>query len=246
MCTLSVLRGPWVDDLAGGELPRWRVVFNRDERRARVAGLPPVVADYGTVRASHPIDPEGGGTWLAASQAGLVFALLNEPEVPAAASGGPTVSRGRVIPALLSARSLDEVEDRLGRYRADAHLPFRLLVVGEQAVVEAGHDATGFLVSRHDASPRLVRTSSSVEPAATRRRRLALFDRLVPRPSTAAQDAFHAHRWRLALGASVLMTRPGARTVSVTVVDVFAHGFRLAYRALPAGIADVTELTRAA
>jgi hypothetical protein len=62
----------------------------------------------------------------------------------------------------------------------------------------------------------------------------------------AAQDRFHAHRWRLAPAVSVLMTRADAGTVSVTIVDVFAHRVRLAYRPVPAGLADVTEMALAA
>ena len=245
MCTVSVLRAPWSEPPAGVVLPRWRVAFNRDERRSRRPGLPPIVRDYEGVVAIHPVDPEGTGTWLAAMGVGLVFVLLNEPERPESAAGSFT-SRGLVIPALLSARSLDEVATRLRRYPAERHRPFRLLVVSDAAVLEAVHGGVGLSVTRHEASARLIRTSSSVEPAETRQRRSALFDRMVPTPSVAAQDRFHAHRWPLAPGASVMMARPDARTVSLTVVDVFAHGVRLAYRRLPDGRADVTELARAA
>lgn len=246
MCTVSVLRAPWAGASETPYAARWRVVFNRDERRSRGAGLPPVEAGYGDRRALHPVDPDGAGTWLAASSAGLVFALLNQTEGPEVALAGPAVSRGQVIPALLASRCLEEVDDRLARYPVDVHRGFRLLVIGDPGVLEAVHDGDGLRVSRHGAVSRLMRTSSSVDPAPTRRRRTALFDRLVPLPCPAAQDAFHAHRWRLAPSASVLMDRADARTVSVAVVDAFAHGFRLTYRALPAGDAGVTELVLAA
>jgi len=246
VCTFSLLRAPWDDSPAGLALPGWRVVFNRDERRARQLGLPPVAQDYDGVRAVHPVDPDGGGTWLAATSAGLVFALLNEIQVPSRLAATSVVSRGLVIPRLLSARSLEEVEARLDQYSADRHRPFRLMAVSDRAVVQMVHTGSGSLLTRHAASARLIRTSSSLEPAETQRRRTALFDQVVPVPSVAAQDRFHAHRWPQAPEASVLMTRADARTVSVTVVDVFAHGVRLAYRPLPDGIADVTELARAA
>lgn len=246
MCTFSLVRAPWQETPAGLAWPDWRVVFNRDERRARQPGLPPVARDYDGVRAIHPIDPDGAGTWLAATSAGLVFALLNETQALSRRGATPVISRGLVIPSLLSARSLDDVESRLAKYSADRHRPFRLLAVSDQAVVEMVHAGAGSSVTRHDASTRLIRTSSSVEPADTQKRRTALFEHLVPVPSVAAQDRFHAHRWPQAPGVSVLMTRPDARTVSVTVVDVIAHGFRLAYRPLPDGLADVTELARAA
>ena len=246
VCTVSVLRGPWSDPAKGVALPRWRVVFNRDERRTRTPGLPPIVADYRGVMATHPTDPDGEGTWLAATDAGLVFALLNETGGPSTPPVRPVTSRGLLIPALLPARSLDEVEDRLRGYHTDSHRPFRLLTVSDEAVLEVVRSYAGLRVMRHRVKSRLIRTSSSVEPADTRWRRTALFDRLVPKSSIAAQDRFHAHRWRLAPGASVLMARSDACTVSVTIVDVFAHRIRLAYRALPTGIDDVTELALAA
>ena len=91
-----------------------------------------------------------------------------------------------------------------------------------------------------------MRTSSSVRPAAARLLRSELFARLVPAASPAAQDCFHAHRWPGAPGASVLMSREDAATVSITTVEAFARGFRLTYRPLPGGAAVVTEMPRAA
>lgn len=243
---MSVLRAPWIDLEPGVLVPRWRVVFNRDERRARAAGRPPVLAEYDGVPATFPVDPMGGGTWLAATGAGLVFAVLNEPDTRARADGDQPLSRGRVIPALLPATSCGEVESRLRRYDVGRHRPFRLLVASDDEVLEAASTPHGLHVSRRRASPRLIRTSSSVAPEDTARRRMTLFDRLVPEASMAAQDRFHAHQWRRAPGASVLMARPDARTVSISVVDVFAHGVRLTYRPLPAGQAGVTEMARAA
>lgn len=246
MCTVSLLRAPWAGAPSSSEVPSWRLVFNRDERRTRRPALPPAVGRYGSVRAAHPVDPDGSGTWVAASAAGLVFALLNETDGPEGTMSGPPVSRGLVIPALLASRCLAEAEDRLSGYPADVHRGFRVLVASDRAVLEAVHSGDGLTIRRHGPASRLMRTSSSLDPVTARHRRTALFDRLVPHPCVAAQDAFHAHRWRLAPSASVLMARPDARTVSVTAVDVFAHGLRLTYRAVPAGITGVTELELAA
>lgn len=243
MCTLSVIRGP-LSEGAGVEPLRWRLVFNRDERRARADALPPRRHRYGAVGAIYPVDPEGRGTWIAATSAGLVFALLNETEAPAPALDG-LISRGQVIPRLVGATSIDAVEERLRELPLARHRPFRLIVAGETEileVVEAGVRST----ARHPASAGFMRTSSSVRPAAARLLRSALFARLVPNASPAAQDRFHAHRWPGAPGASVLMSREDAATVSITTVEAFAQGFRLTYRPWPGGAATVTEMPRAA
>jgi hypothetical protein len=245
MCTLSLIRGPLLEE-AGVEHLHWRLLFNRDERRTRAEALPPRRHRYGAVRAIYPFDPEGQGTWIAATSAGLVFALLNETEAPPPAeSPDGWISRGQVIPRLLGAASLDAVEEQLREMPTARHRPFRLLVVGETEileVVEAGVRST----VRHPATASFMRTSSSVRPAAARLLRSELFARLVPTPSPAAQDRFHAHRWPGAPGASVLMSREDAATVSITTVEAFAQGFRVTYRPWPGGAATVTEMPRAA
>lgn len=244
MCTVSILRAPWTDAGADDGL-LWRVVCNRDEQRSRRPAVPPVAGGCATRRVVYPLDPEGRGTWIAATSAGLVFTLLNETEAVVAPIPARPVSRGLVIPLLASSGSIEEVADRLGRFRPGLHRPFRLLVSADAHVLEAV-SGPALALTLHRAQPRLLRTSSSLEPDAIRRRRTALFDALVAVPSLAAQARFHAHRWPGAPEASVLMARPDARTVSVTTVDVFARSIRLAYRPVPAGRTDVTDLARAA
>lgn len=242
MCTVSVLRAAF-DDSPAPEGLLWRVAFNRDEQLTRGTALAPVYGSYGGIDAVHPVDPDGRGTWIAATSAGLVFALLNETE--AARQPESPISRGLVIPALLSCGSLGEVEARLSCLPFGRHRPYRLLVIADSGVLEAV-EAGARRLWRHDADPRLVRTSSSVEPSVTRSRRTALFEQMVPNPSVSAQDAYHRHRWPDNPESSVLMSRPDAATVSLTVVEAFADGFRLAYRPWPAGARGVTDLPRAA
>lgn len=247
MCTLSLIRGPFLEG-AGVAALRWRLVFNRDERRTRAEAVPPRVHRHGAVLAVYPRDPEGRGTWIAATGTGLVFALLNDTEAPepSAVRGreGP-ISRGRVIPRLLGATSLEDVEDRLRDVPPGRHRPFRLMVVGEAGaleVIEADHRA----VIRHAPGPPFMRTSSSVRPAASRLLRAELFAQMVPLASPSAQDRFHAHTWPGAPGASVLMSREDAATVSITTIEAFAQVFRLTYRPWPGGATAVTEMPRAA
>lgn len=95
MCTLS-----WLQD--GSTLD---VFFNRDEQKSRVAARPAHFwPDY---EAIFPVDPQGGGTWLAATTSGCVLALLNNYQAMANDEGidfvgaVPLLSRGLVITMLL-------------------------------------------------------------------------------------------------------------------------------------------------
>ena len=66
MCTVSVV--------AAGD--RLRVMCNRDERHTRPDAHPPTAMRTHAGLALLPLDPLSGGTWIAASSAGLAFAVL--------------------------------------------------------------------------------------------------------------------------------------------------------------------------
>ncbi len=68
MCSLS-----WFKD-ADNAL---HLFFNRDERKTRSRALHPAIYQDDTTQWISPVDPDGGGTWLAVNQSGLIVALLN-------------------------------------------------------------------------------------------------------------------------------------------------------------------------
>jgi Transport and Golgi organisation 2 len=256
MCTVSAVRAPWRDaaDRAGALL--WRLVVNRDEQRQRSSAQPPCVASYHGTAAVHPLDPDGGGTWVAASVAGLAMVLLNGVERPRVSGGTPEglryvwgsgqgrLSRGLVIPQLLAGRSIEEARALLEDLTVARYRPFRLLVISDHAVLETINGEGGLTCAVHGPTPRLMRTSSSVRAAEVRVLRSHLFAEMVTHPSRRMQDAFHAHRWDTDGAASVLMNRPDARTVSQTVVEMFTDRVRVEYRPVPAWTRTVTEVRR--
>lgn len=141
MCTVSVLRQPV---LSGGEddAAPWRVAFNRGEQRARPHARPPERSTYDGVMAAHPIDPLGGGTWIAVSSAGLVFALLNgyrEADDDALARRETKTSRGLIIPTVLSARTNDAAT-RVQAIDPSAFLSFRLGIIDDDGAREVVDD----------------------------------------------------------------------------------------------------------
>lgn len=225
MCTFSVIAVP------GGV----RVVCNRDEQRTRCASAPAAWrSGVAGLRAIWPTDPEGGGTWIAAGEHGLVLGLLNQTqheagvgEVAEARGVRGRVSRGVIIPELIWSEGLDEVSRGLAAMRLADFAPFRL--VGAKVRVDGSHEVSawswdGRALSRVLRGVAPVCLASSGLGDALVQERVTLFSRLVgPAPHAEAQDRFHAHRWADRPEVSVMMTRGDARTVSVTRVLVTAR-----------------------
>jgi hypothetical protein len=213
MCTVTVI--PL--GINGG----FRVACNRDESRGRAEASPPVVAQFGGTRAAMPIDPSGGGTWIAVNGAGLVFAILNYNPVAANERKAPK-SRGAVIPTLLDCADVTEAAERAESLDASHFGPFRMLVVSAESVVELLSDRNTIISRRLDrgAQP-LLFTSSGLGDSLVATPRCELFAQTVEIDATPlSQDDFHRHRWADRSHLSVCMSRSDARTVSYTTVEV--------------------------
>jgi len=113
MCTLSFV-------------PReqgYSLAMNRDERIARGAGLSPEISECDGESATYPGDG-AGGTWIAVNQSGITLALLNLNDE---GRGRKTASRGKVIPALIASKSLEDLQRSISRIDLAGMLPFRLI-----------------------------------------------------------------------------------------------------------------------
>jgi hypothetical protein len=251
MCTISIIAS---GGRAVGEPSGVRIVCNRDESHSRPAAAAPRWRgiEGADGRAIWPMDMEGGGTWIAASEAGLALALLNlNPAPPLRARAGSRLrSRGLIIPELIGADSAARTMARLGRLTLRHFAPFRLIAVETfapqgPAILEASWDRTRLEVRRHAREAGAWCFVSSglgdhlVQP------RLGLFDELVlhPGPTPERQDDFHRHTWPDRPEISVLMARAEARTVSITTLEIGGGGelggwsdggVRMEYEPIPA------------
>jgi hypothetical protein len=135
-------------------------------------------------------------------------------------------SRGLVIPPLIGARSAAEAVEALDRESLESLAPFRLIAteVGSPAIADARWDGSGLMVAWHSGAP-ICFASSGLGDARVRGR-LDLFEEMVVAPGATAarQDEFHRHTWPDRPEVSVMMSRPGARTVSVTRLEVMRSG----------------------
>jgi hypothetical protein len=249
VCTVSLLRAPWIGEASGrsvGELPLFRLVASRDEQRSRPHALPPRRTRRERLEVLAPVDPSGGGTWVAASSAGLVFVLLNEYGRVSPADQVGRRSRGLVIPALASSESLDAAVVRASSLDPKTFLPFRLLIIDRHRLVELVADGRTLTATGQDCSSLAVlRCSSSVDQDPARACRTALFSHVLARPSRLAQDAFHRATWPGDGALGVRMWRKDACTVSITAVDVYERQISMTYDAgVAAAGAPVVEQLR--
>jgi len=239
MCTLTVI------NLKTGEgKPGYRLVMNRDELRTRSRALPPEWREVEGVGAIWPVDPDGGGTWIAAAQTGLTLALVNSFPEPMPKLPADPISRGVIIPRLIASEGIEGVVDAFEAVEVERFAPFRLVAVDltegeggiEPRIVVVDWNREELAVETHLDGPICLVSSglgdSVVEP------RLGLYEEMLVEEglSVAAQDRFHAHRWGDRPELSVLLSRELARTVSVTTVECLVEAdepISMNYREVP-------------
>lgn len=224
MCTLTIF--PAVDG--------FHLAMNRDELRSRPAALPPEIRSGGGRSWIMPVDPVGGGTWIAASDAGVAMALLNLHDVPwsGEAERAARVSRGIIIPHLIEAADVEKAVRLARGIKPADYQPFRLVATDSDrfAVFESDGNALKISIERRGSKP-LLFTSSGLGDRVVDSPRRRLFTSFLEKegPTPAAQQAFHRHSWPDRRDVSVCMERPEARTVSLTTVDVSQETVVLRY-----------------
>jgi hypothetical protein len=243
VCTVTILPRTTLAGYGTSlDRPVLRIVCNRDEQRTRAAALPPTVHTIGDRRVAMPIDPAGGGSWIAVSDRGLVFALLNlsqeggvdAPSRATTRSQPMRLSRGMLIPEVAASDSVTQALDHALSVDVTRYHPFRLLLVDRHQLVECWPEARRLRYRRSFLQGPLMRTSSGLGDSVVLGPRRALFRRFFDftRDPRAAQDGFHEHQWSGREHVSVRMERPDAKTVSRTVVDVRCDVASLTYDAL--------------
>ena len=225
MCTLSLIR---TSD--GG----FRIAFNRDELRVRAPGEPPSIRDRRGLRVVAPRDPDGGGTWIAVNDRGIAAAVLNGNPPAERRRGLPGgASRGVIVEAAAAEATLDAALDALSLAAEPVRRPFRaFLTDGRDVVVAAfdpGHRSGAVVIDRRDWDGRpMMLGSSGIGDHLVEGPRRAHFEQsvVVERDEgddsklVAAQSRFHDSTTPLRDHIAVRMSRPEARTVSRSVVEI--------------------------
>lgn len=242
MCTLTAI--PFS---SGG----FRLVFNRDEQRTRLAGLPPVERQCGDRVFLMPFDPASGGTWIAANDAGLAAALLNLNDsdggnsLPAAFSQEERKSRGTIIPMLMDGDSVESGLRTAKHLAPGDFLPFRLILLdGNHVAVVRSDGATLAIDLTPNHQSALMWTSSGLGDQLVEKPRRELFEKYLGGMGDVVrrQDEFHRHRWPDRPHLSIRMSRDGAATVSRTIVEVSDDTVTMRHQFIPEA-AEATALT---
>jgi len=167
VCTLT-----WIAPERGYEL-----LFNRDEKRTRAAGLPPRRFESAQRAWLAPSDPEGGGTWIGVNDRGLTLALLNGYE-RADDAQRPWRSRGLLVQELLALPGVRAVEAALARAGLDQYRSFTLFALDLECVARiSAWDGERLCAAAHAPAGDPL-CSSSLDPTGAVRARSALFAEL--------------------------------------------------------------------
>ncbi len=222
MCTIS-----WL-----AEKGRLHVYFNRDERKDREAALPPSIYAGNHDAFIAPIDPRGGGTWIAVTASGTVYALLNHYDCPALAAEN-ALSRGQ-IPYRLAAGTWNLTNLLNGNISIARMAPFHLMVISAENATR--HTWNGVMLETISAAhPIGSFTTSSWNAEEVRASRNAAFSncfKSIDTPNTELLERYHdGLETPEEPAASVLMDRPLSRTVSQTRIVISEKETTVTYRA---------------
>jgi hypothetical protein len=200
----------------------YALYFNRDERRTRGVGSPPVLRQQDGVSFAAPIDPDAGGTWIGVNDRGVTVCLLNRYGDTPLDPPGPRPSRGLLVLELLAAVDAARVIERvLGRPLGEL-LPFTICAVDSGGVVHlADWTGTESLLSEVT-RPGMVRTSSGSDQRQAEHLRSEALHRLaIGTPiSPELLDRFHRSHLPERGRFSVCMHRDEAETQSLSIVRV--------------------------
>ncbi len=183
------------------------VFFNRDELKTRARAHPPeVFQSESGVRYLSPIDPDGGGTWMAVNEHGLCLALLNRWHETGYKG---TQTRGRIITGLAGCRSLDEVEKSVQSLDASVFSPFTLVVLSLDE--EVFWEWNGEALARAELQQPL--TSSSYCFHEVRDARRGAYHQT-------DLEKYHSSEGEISSAYTVRMNRPDAQTWSRSVIEI--------------------------
>jgi len=102
-----------------------RVFFNRDERRSRLRAERPRQIEWRGAELIAPIDPQGGGSWIALNRAGIVAFLLNNyAAIQDDSALGRCRSRGEIPLSIASRTDFAACVEALETLDTERYRPF--------------------------------------------------------------------------------------------------------------------------
>ena len=213
MCTVS-----WIHNDDG-----YQVLCNRDEKLSRQPALPPQIRYRDGIRYVAPADGNFGGAWIGTNEFGVTICLLNGARRCVETRGGGLRSRGLLVPNLLVASTLFEVNQRISAADLTPYAPFTLAVLepGQHTSVTEWDGLDKVIVPYGE--PYMPLVSSSFDAEGVRMRRRQEFRRKLDaagRLDSSLLFAFHESHGAGRDAYSPCMHRADARTVSFSWICV--------------------------
>jgi hypothetical protein len=218
MCTLSW----WYQD------QRMHIIFNRDEQKSRArAQLPARISQQG-LDAIMPIDPAGGGSWVAANNHRQVFCLLNDYAAAYLPNAAIRRSRGLLLRDLALCADWQALDRLLQPEALRCYAPFRLLLfVALQEPLLWHWDGSTLHQQLAVRSPI---SSSSAWPRLIPKLRAWHWQRAMARsPSFTTQQQLHRQAKPFCAFSGIAMQRAQVQTVSITQLVISADSISMQY-----------------
>jgi len=232
MCTVSWSLG--ADGLS--------LAFSRDERKSRPAASAPRLVDGEGPQVIAPVDPQSGGSWIAANEHGLCCFLLNNYAALASTGAGigSKKSRGSIPLCLARRADAEQAEGLIHDLDLGEYPPFLVGVANESRVAAWASDCAS--LSPLDTTRGLL-TTSSYKTEAVQAYREARYRVLAGQGEVPAKERrrqFHMDLHNADPAFNPLMLREDSRTHSLTEVSIGADLVSMRYAEV---VADTRRLS---
>ncbi|MBO0932333.1 NRDE family protein [Fibrella aquatilis] len=202
---------------------RFILTHSRDEQSVRPAALPPRTQYIGGRAVTYPVDPQGGGTWIASTN-NTVVCLLNGAFTAHQKQPFYKHSRGLVIPHFLGYSSAAAF---VLSYPFAGIEPFTLLVVEAGKLLVIRWTGVQRFVEKPDANqPHIWSSVTLYDPLMQQKRErwFANWCATQATPTVADVRRFHQTAGDGDPATSLLMSRAGTlQTISLTSIDYNAN-----------------------
>lgn len=201
----------------------YALAMNRDERRTRARGTPPLRIVLREVPVLMPVDPDAGGSWVTVNAQGMSLALLNSYEESPEDPGGTFTSRGLLVRELAWAEHPGQVARELEAMPLADYRPFILACLAAGAAPHVFEWDGRRLDPSTVPEPGLVRASSGSDQAEAERVRGGLFRAASGEPgglTAATLERLHRSHLPQRGPISICMHRKEAHTVSLSLITV--------------------------
>jgi len=203
------------------------VTMNRDEHRDRFeGGMTLKHGEQGSY--CYPLDPEGGGTWIAMNAYGVTVALLNRYLTPTI---DKAISRGKLVSGAISLGSYKNVCDHIAALDWNNYNPFDCVVIDQsgQSTLFSWDRGQASMENPSTSEPFLL-TSSAFRFDEVQDYRRSQFKTWWERYGTATDiDAFHLEQSELLENSAVLMSREDTHTKSIVQISADSEEMGLRY-----------------